>query len=60
MTSAFHFSVRNISHQKTEQKEKKKQQQNTFFFFKSQFIFSWITSGTELSQYNPYFEFVKY
>lgn len=31
MTSAFHFSVRNISHQKTEQKEKKNQQ-NTFFF----------------------------
>lgn len=40
MTSAFHFSVRNISHQKTEQKEKKKQQQNTFFFFQvSVYIF---------------------
>lgn len=58
MTSAFHFSVRNISHQKTEQKEKKNNK--TPFFFKSQFIFSWITSETELSQYNPYFEFVKY
>lgn len=39
MTSAFHFSVRNISHQKTEQKEKKKNNKTPFFFQVSVYIF---------------------